>query len=98
MPILNFKIDPKTDYDSIRNHELYGKPLSDRETEILVLIATKGLSRSEIAKELSISPYTVRNQVFSIFDKLNINNNVQVAIVYLTGEIPSDMIKEKVSC
>lgn len=89
MSILNFELD---DHNSIRNTDLYGQPLSIRELQIIKLIATQGMSRKQIAIILNVSEHTIRNQTVSIFDKLNIDNNIKIAIVYLNNEIPSNMI------
>ena len=89
MSILNFQLD---DHNSIRNTDLYGQPLSIRELQIIKLIATQGMSRKQIAIILNVSEHTIRNQTVSIFDKLNIDNNIKIAIVYLNNEIPSNMI------
>lgn len=47
--------------------------LSPKETEVLKLLA-RGLSNKAIARELSSSAGTVKNQVNSIFSKLKVNN------------------------
>lgn len=52
-------------------------PLTDRETEILKLVA-KGLSYREIAERLVISHRTVQNHVQSTLTKLQMNNRVQL--------------------
>jgi pimeloyl-ACP methyl ester carboxylesterase/DNA-binding CsgD family transcriptional regulator len=53
--------------------------LSDRECEVLELIA-HGLSNSEIAQRLVISPKTVRNHITSIFGKLEVSNRAQAIV------------------
>lgn len=52
--------------------------LSDRETEILKLLA-KGSSYQQIANELFISHGTVRKHVENIYEKLHINNKTEAA-------------------
>jgi DNA-binding NarL/FixJ family response regulator len=52
------------------------KPLSDRETEILQLIA-KGVSNSEAAKLLSLSKATIRTHLEHIYRKLEVTNRVE---------------------
>jgi DNA-binding NarL/FixJ family response regulator len=53
--------------------------LSDRETEVLRLIAN-GKDNAEIAKDLHISPKTVKNHISNILMKLQIENRIQAAV------------------
>ena len=53
--------------------------LSDRETEVLKLIAN-GKDNAEIAQELHISPKTVKNHISNILMKLQIDNRIQAAV------------------
>jgi DNA-binding NarL/FixJ family response regulator len=52
------------------------KPLSDRESEILQLIA-KGVSNSEAAKLLELSKATIRTHLEHIYRKLEVTNRVE---------------------
>ncbi|ATB38479.1 DNA-binding response regulator [Cystobacter fuscus] len=52
------------------------KPLSDREKEILQLIA-KGVSNSEAAQVLSISKATIRTHLEHIYRKLEVTNRTE---------------------
>lgn len=52
------------------------KPLSDRETEILQLIA-KGVSNNEAASALKISKATIRTHLEHIYKKLEVTNRVE---------------------
>lgn len=52
------------------------KPLSDREKEILQLIA-KGVSNSEAAKLLNLSKATIRTHLEHIYKKLEVTNRVE---------------------
>ena len=54
------------------------EPLSDRECEILALLA-QGLSNNEIAGRLTISLSTVKGHVAHIFGKLGVNSRTQAA-------------------
>ena len=53
--------------------------LSERELDVLKLIAV-GKDNSEIAKELFISPKTVKNHISNILMKLQIENRIQAAV------------------
>ena len=54
-------------------------PLSDRELEVLRLVAD-GLDNSQIAEQLHLSPATVKRHVSAILVKLDAANRVQAAI------------------
>ena len=56
--------------------------LSQRETEILQLVA-KGATNREIAAKLFLSEYTVRNTLSIIFQKLHVNNRTEAAVCAL---------------
>jgi DNA-binding NarL/FixJ family response regulator len=71
--------NPSGAADSIR------EKLNRRELEILVLVA-EGLANKEIAQRLSISEQTVKNNVSSIYEKLEVRDRsklVKVAEAYL---------------
>lgn len=53
-------------------------PLSGSEFDVARLYCT-GLSNSEIARERGVSPVTVRNQLASVYRKLNIHSKVDLA-------------------
>jgi DNA-binding NarL/FixJ family response regulator len=54
-------------------------PLSDRELEVLKLVAD-GKTNQEIGEELFIGPSTARNHISSILMKLQVDNRVQAAV------------------
>jgi NarL family two-component system response regulator LiaR len=64
------------------DRELCEEPLTDREVEVLKLVA-RGLSNQEIADELVISEGTVRFHVSNILDKLHLANRTQAALYAL---------------
>ena len=53
--------------------------LTDRELQVLCLIAT-GATNREIAQELVVSEGTVKNHVSSILNRLNLRDRIQAAI------------------
>jgi DNA-binding NarL/FixJ family response regulator len=53
--------------------------LTDRETEILALIAS-GLGNADIAERLVLSLKTVRNHVSNIFSKLQVADRAQAVL------------------
>jgi LuxR family maltose regulon positive regulatory protein len=52
------------------------EPLSEREIEVLHLIA-EGLTNSEIASRLVLSPHTVKVHIRNIYGKINVHNRAQ---------------------
>ncbi|HVN61159.1 MAG TPA: response regulator transcription factor [Gaiellaceae bacterium] len=64
---------------SHREAELIQSELSDREIEVLKLIAN-GKDNAMIAAELHISPKTVKNHISNILMKLQIENRIQAAV------------------
>ena len=72
-----------------RNRSQLPEPLTDREIEVLTLLARRYQAK-EIAAELFISPATVRRHVSNIYQKLGVNRRqeaVEKAVVL--GIIPS---------
>lgn len=72
---------------SLQKDDISGSNLSDRETEILHLVA-EGLSNKEIGGELHISESTVKNHLRNILAKLHLKNRMQlIAYAYKNGLI-----------
>ena len=74
----------KTLLEQIRLHERSDtrptvNDLSTREKEVLRLVA-EGKDNATIAKELFISPYTVKNHISNILLKLQVENRIQAAV------------------
>ncbi len=61
--------------------ETVENPLTTRETEVLGLVA-EGKTTKEIAKELFLSPGTVRNYISTILDKLEVSNRIEAIVRY----------------
>ena len=65
--------------DKSRNFERYG--INERELEIITKIAD-GLSNKEISETLFLSEGTIRNNISTILEKLNLRDRTQIAIFY----------------
>jgi DNA-binding NarL/FixJ family response regulator len=81
----------KTLLDQLRRSErTEEKPaiesLSSREREILRLVV-EGKDNATIAKELFISPYTVKNHISNILLKLGVTNRIQAAVLAVRGSL-----------
>ena len=62
--------------------------LTDREREILVLVA-RGLSNDQIADELVISPATVKTHLARIMGKLDAHDRAQLVVCAYEGGLVS---------
>jgi predicted ATPase/DNA-binding CsgD family transcriptional regulator/transcriptional regulator with XRE-family HTH domain len=62
------------------SHSAAQSPLSEREAEVLRLVA-QGLSSKAIARQLILSPSTVNQHVKSIFNKLGVDTRAQAVAV-----------------
>ena len=70
--------------------EIQIEPLTERETEVLVLLGWR-YSNKEIAKELNISPLTVKKHASNIYRKLHVKNRRQaVTVARQLGILPPD--------
>jgi DNA-binding NarL/FixJ family response regulator len=58
------------------DHEALDSPLSEREQEVLSLIAT-GSTNKEIAGQLHLSPHTVKEHTSAIYRKLGVRNRAE---------------------
>ncbi|HLT30133.1 MAG TPA: response regulator transcription factor [Myxococcaceae bacterium] len=72
----HFRIAPAEEASLPQQEEVILRPLSERETEILQLIA-KGLSNTEAAKLLGLSKATIRTHLEHIYEKLEVTNRVE---------------------
>lgn len=85
-------------FSRFRNHyqsdlvSLYGdRPLTKRQVEILELIA-QGFSAKEAARELNLSPETVRGHVKDIFARLGVRSIAQAIDVYSKAKRLTGMV------
>jgi two-component system, NarL family, response regulator LiaR len=74
----------------VRLPEQSAEPLTERETEVLELVA-RGMSNREIAQRLMIGEQTVKTHVSHILDKLGVSSRTQAALYAIrTGLISPD--------
>jgi DNA-binding NarL/FixJ family response regulator len=66
-------------YESVKRFKEEGNVLTQRELEVLKLIA-EGYTNREISNKLFISPHTTRNHIANIFMKLNCNTRTKAVI------------------
>jgi DNA-binding NarL/FixJ family response regulator len=55
--------------------------MTRRESEIIMLVAD-GLTNKEIARQLNLSPYTVKSHIHNILEKLSLRTRVQIAFYH----------------
>jgi NarL family two-component system response regulator LiaR len=68
------------------NHDLTINELTEREKEVLRLVAT-GMNNREIAQELFISEKTVKTHVSNILGKLNLDQRTQLVIYAIKNKL-----------
>ena len=70
------KILRSVDHKLTRGRQLQESPISDRELEILKLVA-RGMNNKEIARELTVSVPTVKAHLSNIFNKLAVSSRTE---------------------
>ncbi len=70
----------KRDNDTDRAQEVPATRLTEREMQVLKLVA-RGMNNRDIAKELFISENTVKNHVRNILEKLQIHSRMEAVMV-----------------
>ena len=77
--------------DRAANRDAHVVDLSDRESEVLALIA-KGLTNAQIADELYLSIETVKTYVKRLYAKLDVHNRAQAAVAASSHQLtPRDV-------
>jgi DNA-binding NarL/FixJ family response regulator len=85
-PSIAGKLLPFVRESNSEENSPYQGDLTDREQEILLLIA-KGLSNTEIGEKLFLSSGTVRNYTSTIFSKLGVSDRTEAAIAGIRAGI-----------
>jgi DNA-binding NarL/FixJ family response regulator len=69
-----------------------GDQLLTKREEDVVRLVEQGLTNRGIARELSLSEHTVRNNLFRIFDKLGISTRVELALYAVSSTIRNSSV------
>jgi DNA-binding NarL/FixJ family response regulator len=72
LPLMESLLNPR----SLSPEDSENPPLSDREIEVLELLA-QGMANKQIAAALGISEHTAKFHVSSIYTKLNVTNRAE---------------------
>jgi len=62
--------------------------LSERELEVVRLLA-EGLTNREIGERLGLSPHTVKNYLFRVFDKVGVSSRMELLHLTMRQPVPS---------
>ena len=65
-----------------RTVDRHGTRLPSRRQLRVIELVAQGLKNKDIAKELRISEYVVRNHLQKIYDKVGVSNRVELALWY----------------
>lgn len=74
---LHVERDDEKQIDQLFVRRLAGLPLTPREREMVVLVM-KGLGNKDIARQLDLSEQTVKNALFSLYQKLGITSRSEL--------------------
>jgi DNA-binding NarL/FixJ family response regulator len=62
-----------------------GVPLLTKREEQIVRMIAEGLPNREISSELGVSPHTVKNHLFRIYEKLGVSNRAELLLYALSN-------------
>ena len=73
-----------------------GAPLLTKRQEEIVRMLAEGMPSAEICSKLRLSPHTVKNHLFHIYDKLGISNRAELLLYALSGRNGTAMQEDTV--
>ena len=79
---------PPSSVPQSANRERERSPLSQREREIVALVA-QGFKHKEMAEKMFISEQTVKNHLHNIFDKLGVSDRLELALYAIHNNLHS---------
>jgi DNA-binding NarL/FixJ family response regulator len=59
-----------------------GRPVTDRQREVWHLLA-QGLTNKQIARQLNLSPATVKCHVYAMYQRTGAESRIQAALLYM---------------
>jgi two-component system, NarL family, response regulator DegU len=77
---LHFLLEALADPSPLSVVDAKGEPLLTKREEEVVCLITDGLPNREIAQRLGVSPHTVKNYLYRIFEKLGISSRVELVL------------------
>jgi DNA-binding CsgD family transcriptional regulator len=71
--------------DALAELKMRGSPLTARELDVVALVAD-GLTNKDVAAQLHLSVRTAENHLFSVMNKLGLDNRAQVAVWFARSQ------------
>jgi DNA-binding NarL/FixJ family response regulator len=65
--------------------DVKGKPLLTKREEAIVRMVAEGLPNLQIASALRVSPHTVKNHLFRIYEKLGVSSRVELILYAISS-------------
>ena len=65
--------------------DVKGRPLLTKREEAIVRMVAEGLPNLQISSALRLSPHTVKNHLFRIYEKLGVSNRVELILYALSS-------------
>lgn len=69
--------------------DVKGRPLLTKREEAIVRMVAEGLPNLQISSALHLSPHTVKNHLFHIYEKLGVSNRVELILYALSSSRPA---------
>jgi two-component system, NarL family, nitrate/nitrite response regulator NarL len=86
---LGFALDALASTPSIRTIETKSLGVLSRRERDVVQCLAEGLTNREIASRLRLSPHTIKNYLFRIFDKVGVSSRVELLFLSLSHPVPT---------
>ena len=77
---LHWVLKALMDRHPVRVVSALGNPLLTQRQEQIVRMVVEGLPNGEISSKLHVSPHTVKNHLFRIYEKLGVSSRVELIL------------------